>query len=375
MRIDAVELVMVSLPLVRPFRTSFGTERVREAILVHIETPEADGWGECVSGAQPLYSPEFNDAAWTVIEQLFVPQLSSVSELFATDVAPLLSEWKGHRMAKAALEMAVLDADLRAQELSLQSYLGGRGETVTPGVSVGMTRTIDELIGIVAAHREEGYKRVKLKIEPGSDIEPVRAVRALLGDEFLLQVDANAAYTRSDGPHLSELDEFGLLLIEQPLGEEDLLGHAALASQIQTRLCLDESIVSCQVAVDALALGACEVVNIKAGRVGGYLEAKKIHDVCAAAGVPVWCGGMLETGLGRAANLALASLPGFCLPGDISATSRYFHEDITAPFVLDAGAIAVPTGPGLGVEVDRPTLDRLTTKRWRSRRGATGGFV
>jgi O-succinylbenzoate synthase len=221
---------------------------------------------------------------------------------------------------------------------------------------------MSELIEIVGAHLDEGYCRVKLKIEPGWDIAAVAAVRESFGPDLMLQVDANTAYKRADLNHLGRLDAFGLLLIEQPLDEDDLLGHAELARHIVTPVCLDESIVSARVAADAIALEACSIVNIKAGRVGGYLEARRVHDVCAANGVPVWCGGMLETGLGRAANLALAALPGFVLPGDISATNRYYEEDITEPFVLEDGEITVPTGPGLGVDVVPAALESLTSE-------------
>ena len=368
MRIDTVELVLVELPLVRPFRTSHGTDLTREAILVHLEGPDSEGWGECVAGRAPLYSPEFNAAAWTVLSELFVPRLLATGGVAAEDVARLLSPFKGHAMAKAALEMAVLDAELTAAGRSLQEYLGGAGDRVAPGVSVGITDTVEELVAVVARYRAEGYGRVKLKIEPGFDLEPVMRVRAELGDDAMLQVDANTAYSRADAEHLARLDAFGLLLVEQPLGEEDLLGHAELARRLATPVCLDESILSAGGARVAISLGACSVVNVKAGRLGGYLEAKAVHDACRSLGVPVWCGGMLETGIGRAANLALATLPGFTLPGDISATNRYFHEDVTAPFVLEDGSIAVPRGPGLGVEVHRRAVERLSTRSWRARR-------
>ncbi len=371
MRIERVELLLVELPLVRAFRTSFGTETTRAAILVHVETPEAEGWGECVASREPLYSSEFNDAAWSVLSEFLVPALLAAGpDVAAEDVAEVLAPFKGHRMAKAALELAVLDAKLRSTGQSLQEYLGGSGDRVTPGVSVGITDTIDELLAIVAAHRDEGYRRVKLKIEPGFDLEPVRRVRSLLGPDFPLQVDANTAYSRADIDHLAQLDELGLLLVEQPLAEEDLLGHAELARRMSTPVCLDESIVSARTAEDAIEIGACSVVNIKAGRVGGYLEARRVHDVCRARNVPVWCGGMLETGIGRAANLALATLPGFLLPGDISATDRYYREDVTAPFALEAGSIAVPHRPGLGVEVDRKVVDRLAVRRAETSRAS-----
>jgi O-succinylbenzoate synthase len=259
-------------------------------------------------------------------------------------------------MAKAALEMAVLDAELRAEGRSFGRELGAVHDRVPCGVSVGIMSDIPELLDAVGGYLAEGYLRVKLKIEPGWDVEPVRAVRERFGDDVLLQVDANTAYTLADTQQLARLDPFDLLLIEQPLDEEDVLGHVELAKRIRTPVCLDESITSARDAAAAIRLGACQIVNIKPGRVGGYLEARRIHDVCVAHGVPVWCGGMLETGLGRAANVALAALPGFTLPGDTSASGRYYAEDVTEPFVLDDGHLGVPTGPGLGVA---PVADRL----------------
>jgi O-succinylbenzoate synthase len=276
-------------------------------------------------------------------------------------VAPALAKFKGHRMAKAALEMGVLDAELRAAGRSFARELGAVHDRVPCGVSVGIAASVPALLDEVAGYLDEGYLRIKLKIEPGWDVEPVRAVRERFGDDVLLQVDANTAYTVADARHLARLDEFDLLLIEQPLDEEDVLGHAELARQLRTPICLDESIVSAQSAAAAIRLGACSIVNVKPGRVGGYLEARRIHDTCQAHGVPVWCGGMLETGLGRAANVALAALPGFTLPGDTSASARYYREDVTEPFVLVDGHLVVPTGPGLGVEPRPERLAELTT--------------
>jgi O-succinylbenzoate synthase len=362
MKLHVIELRRVRLPLLSPFRTPLGTESVREALLVRVESDDGDGWGECVAGSDPLYCSEYVDAAWLTLRRYLGPRLLAAPELTATDVRPLLREFKGHRMAKAALEMAVLDAQLRVAGVSFSTFLGGVTVAVTPGVAVGIMSSVDELLDSVSEYLDAGYRRVKLKIQPGWDLLPVEAVRDRFGDDLMLQVDANSAYRRADIDHLARLDQFSLLLVEQPLDEDDLIGHAQLARRITTPVCLDESIVSAQSAATAISLGACSVVNIKAGRVGGYLEARAVHDVCVSKGVPVWCGGMLETGLGRAANLALASLPGFTLPGDISATDRYFHEDITPPFRLHEGTIAVPTGPGLGVEVLRPVLDALTTQ-------------
>jgi O-succinylbenzoate synthase len=356
-----IELRRLRLPLVTPFRTSFGTQAGRDVLLVRVVTPDAEGWGECVAMEEPLYSSEHVAGAQHVIREFLGPRLLAAPDLDAAAVGPLLAPVKGHPMAKAAVEMAVLDAELRAAGRSFAEHLGAVREAVDCGVSVGIADSIGALLDMVAGYLDDGYRRVKLKIEPGWDVEPVRAVRERFGDDLLLQVDGNCAYTPADAAHLARLDAFGLLLIEQPLAEDDVRGHAALARRIRTPVCLDESITSARAAADAIALGACTIVNIKPGRVGGYLEARRVHDVCAAQGVPVWCGGMLETGLGRAGNVALAALPNFTLPGDTSASARYFHRDITPPFVLEDGRLRVPTGPGLGVAPIPEVLDELTT--------------
>ncbi|MET7283072.1 o-succinylbenzoate synthase [Kribbella sp. NPDC005582] len=358
MKLTGVELRRVSLPLVSPFRTSFGTETTRDALLVRAVGTEAEGWGECVAMTAPLYSEEYVDAAIDVLRRYFVPAVAGVDR--ATQVAPALAKFHGHRMAKAALETAVLDAELRTEGRSLGRELGAVHDRVPCGVSVGIMDSIDQLLTAVDQYLDEGYLRIKLKIEPGWDIKPVAAVRERYGD-ILLQVDANTAYSVSDARHLAQLDAFDLLLIEQPLDEEDILGHAELAKQVKTPICLDESITSARAAAAAISLGACSIVNVKPGRVGGYLESRRIHDVCVANGIPVWCGGMLETGLGRAANVALAALPGFTLPGDTSGSSRYYRTDITAPFTLADGHLAVPTGPGIGVDPLPDELAAVTT--------------
>ena len=361
MRLTGVELRRITMPLVAPFRTSFGTSTTRDILLLRVVTDGAEGWGECVAMSDPLYSSEYVEAAADVLRRFLVPALAAVGDLKAQAVATTLAPIKGHRMAKAALEMGVLDAELRNQGRSFASELGAVHDRVPCGVSVGIMDSIPALLDAVAGYLAEGYVRIKLKIEPGWDVEPVRAVRERFGDEVLLQVDANTAYTLADARHLARLDAFHLLLIEQPLEEEDVLGHADLAKQIATPVCLDESIVSAQSAAAAIRLGAAAIVNIKPGRVGGYLEARKIHDVCVAYGIPVWCGGMLETGLGRAANVALAALPGFTLPGDTSGSGRYYHRDLTTPFVLDDGHLDVPTGGGLGVTPLEDVLAEVTT--------------
>jgi O-succinylbenzoate synthase len=353
MTLGAVELIRVAMPLASPFRTSFGTETARDVLLLRLDLGGATGWAECVAGDDPYYSSEYVAGAANVLRRYLVPAVRAAAArrpLTPAAVAPAVARVKGHRMAKAALETAVLDAWLRARGICLADYLGAVRPAVPCGVSVGIMDSIPELLAAVEGYLAEGYVRIKLKIEPGWDVEPVRAVRERFGDDVLLQVDANTAYTLHDAPHLARLDPFGLLLIEQPLGEADVRGHAQLARRVRTPICLDESIVSARAAADAIALGACSIVNIKPGRVGGFLESRRIHDLCVAHGVPVWCGGMLETGVGRAANLALAALPGFTLPGDTSASRRYYLTDLTEPFVLDGGTLAVPAGPGIGVE-------------------------
>lgn len=369
MNLVGVEAIRIAMPLVSPFRTSFGTEHARDVLLLRVlarvNGADVVGWAECVSGDDPYYSSEYVEASLDVLRRYLVPAVAAAAaagELTPDAVAPATDRVKGHRMSKAVLETAILDAWLRGHQVPLASHLGAVRTAVPSGVSVGIMDSVPELLAAVEGYLEAGYVRIKLKIEPGWDVEPVRAVRERFGD-ILLQVDANTAYTRADAAHLARLDPFDLLLIEQPLDEEDILGHAALARAVRTPICLDESIVSARAAADAIALGACHIVNIKPGRVGGYLESRRIHDVCRAAGIPVWCGGMLETGIGRAANLALAALPGFTLPGDTSASRRYYARDVTTPFELDGGTIAVPTGPGIGIDPLPEVLAELTTSR------------
>jgi O-succinylbenzoate synthase len=360
-KLTGVELRRIEMPLVAPFRTSFGTETSRVALLVRAVSADAEGWGECVAMTHPFYSSEYVDGAAAVMRNYLIPALAAVERLDAHAVAPALEKFRGHRMAKAGLEMAILDAELREAGRPLARELGAVHDRVPCGVSVGIMASVDALLDAVGGYLDAGYRRIKLKIEPGWDVEPVEAVRERFGDDVLLQVDANTAYSRADIRHLARLDPFDLLLIEQPFDEEDLLGHAQLQAAIRTPVCLDESITSARAAADAIALKACTNINIKPGRVGGYLEAVRIHDVCVANAIPAWCGGMLETGVGRAANVALAALPGFTLPGDTSASDRYFRTDITAPFVLEDGYLSVPTGPGIGVEPLPDELEAVTT--------------
>jgi len=343
-----IELWRGEIDLVAPFRTSFGIESSRELLYVHAIGDSHSGWGECVAMVEPNYSSEYLENCVNVISRFLVPVLhgGTSAEEFILRALPI----RGNYMSKACVEAALLDLTLREQNKSLASFLGATKTRVASGVSVGIQNSLNDLVRVVGEYLELGYLRVKLKIEPGSDIELVKVIRKEFGDDLLLQVDANAAYRVTDSEHLKKLDDFNLLLIEQPLSEDDLSGHIELSKIINTPVCLDESITSLETARGALDLKACSIINIKPGRVGGYLEAKKIHDLCASRGVPVWCGGMLETGIGRAANLALAALPGFTLPGDISASARYFARDITTPFTLENGHIAVPNSVGIGVE-------------------------
>ncbi|MGC4109905.1 MAG: o-succinylbenzoate synthase [Nocardioides sp.] len=357
--IEGVELRRVRMPLVRPFRTSFGSIDTKDVLLLRVVTADGDGWGECVTSLEPLYASEFLEGSSVVLRDHLVPALTDLDRLDVNRLGPILGRFAGHRMTKAALEMAVWDAELRALEQPLSRALGAVVDAVPAGVSVGIAPSIPALVDEVRSYVDGGYRRIKLKIEPGWDLEPVAAIREEFGD-VPLQVDANTAYSLADVNHLRRLDEFDLLLIEQPLDEEALLAHAELARHLRTPVCLDESITSARAAIDAIRLGACSVVNIKAGRVGGYLEARRVHDVCRAAGMAVWCGGMVETGLGRAANAALAALPGMTLPGDVSGSSRFYAEDITVPLEPVDGMVTVPTGPGIGARPDPARLDEVT---------------
>jgi len=361
-KLESVELVRVKMPLVRPFRTSFGSQHVRDVLLVHVITDVSDGWGECAAHAEPFYNEEFVDASEMVLKRWLIPPLFDQAHLTGDRVLDASRVVKGYNAARASIEMAVLDAELRARGVRLTSYLGGVREQVKVGVSIGITDSIAQLVDVVRGYVADGYCRAKLKIEPGWDIAAVRAVREAFPD-LALQVDANASYGPADVPHLAQLDSLEMLLIEQPFAVDDLASHAALASAINTPVCLDESILSVRGAQLALDAQACSVINIKVGRVGGLLEAKRIHDYCSERNVQVWCGGMLESGVGRAANVALATLSGFTLPGDISASERYFARDVVEPFVLVDSSLAVPQGAGLGVTVDERVLHELGATR------------
>lgn len=358
MHVEAVEIRRTALPLVEPFRAAHGTETERRSVLVRIAGGGAEGWGECVALTAATYTSEYADGAFDVLVQRLAPLVAG-RHLRAEDVTGALAAVPGSPMAKAAVEMAVLDAELRAEGRSFGDRLGAVRDLVPSGIALGLTSSVPRLLDAVAEALDAGYQRVKLKIAPGWDVEPVRAVRSHFPDA-LLQVDGNGAYSLDDLDVFAALDELDLLLVEQPLPADDLAGSAALAARLTTPVCLDEAITSAAAASAALAMGACSVVCVKPGHVGGYLEAVRVHDVCVAAGVPAWVGGMYETGLGRAGNVALAALPGFVLPGDLSASDRWFDEDLTEPFVLEDGHLRVPHGPGLGVAPRPDVLARAT---------------
>jgi O-succinylbenzoate synthase len=361
--LEALEIRTVSLPLVEPFTTSRSSEAARELLLLRWIGHDSEGWAECAADPRPVHFAEFLASAREVIVSDLLPAVAADGSVTAGRARELMWRVPGNRLAKAALESAILDAELRACGMPLSDYLGGVVERVPVGVSVGITPDIPSLLDRVERYLAQGYRRIKLKVKPGWDVEPVAEVRRVFGGDFALQVDANESFRPSDRRALRQLDGYDLLLLEQPFPRGDLLAHARLAEELAVPICLDESITSLHSAALAISVGACEIVNIKPARVGGYLEARSIHDLCLAHGIPVFCGGVLESGVGRAANLALASLPNFSLPGDISATNRYYAHDITQRFELDDGHIAVPTGSGSGAVVDLGALACLTVEQ------------
>ncbi len=364
MKIERITLYHLRMLLRSPFETSFGRIDTRDCLLVEAFSEGLAGYGECVADRDPGYSYETSETAWYVLSEFIIPSILNQELEGPQDFHRWTETVRGHPMAKAGLEMALWDLQGKRQGRSLRQMLGGEREKVDVGVSVGIQGSPEALVKVVEGYLAQGYRRIKIKIKPGRDVEDALAVRSAFPD-VRLQVDANSAYTLENASTLLPLDDLGLLLIEQPLAEDDLWDHHHLQTQFKTPICLDESILSRRHARQALEMGSCRVINIKVGRVGGLSEALAIHDLCRARGVPVWCGGMLETGVGRAANLALASLPGFTLPGDISATDRYYAEDITMQrFTLNAGStIDVPDAPGLGVSLDQKALERVTLAR------------
>jgi len=364
MRISRVELRHTKMELVSPFETSLGVELYEEHIIVRVDGDGVTGWGECVVEPAPSYSYETLHTAWHVLRDFLIPGILGKT-VTGIDEALALNAWvRGHRMARAGLEAALSDAFARARGVSLSAYLGGTRTHVPVGVSVGLQSSPAELVKTVAGYLQDGYRRIKIKIAPGRDLALVVAVRKEF-PEIQLQVDANSAYTLNDVEMLRALDDFSLQLIEQPLGYDDIYDHSLLQRELKTPICLDESIYTLSDTRAALELGSCRIINIKPGRVGGYTESKKIHDFCASRRIPVWHGGMDESGIGRAGNIALASLPNFTLPGDISASRRYYKEDIVDPpfEILPDSTMPVPTKPGIGVDVLIDRLNRVTVRR------------
>jgi O-succinylbenzoate synthase len=368
------ELLLLDVPMVRPFDAASSSTTSRRVVLLRLDGADGEvGWGECAALPAPGYTAEWADGAFDALTSALPSIVGTTPTPETADVegggAGRASTWAPAAglgaMARATVAMALLDAELRAAGESFQAGFGATRATVDSGVSVGFAPNLEALLDEVGGYVDAGYRRVKLKIAPGRDLDVVAAVRAQ-HPGVPLQVDGNGAYSTSDADHLAGLDTFDLLLLEQPLGEDDLAGHAALAERLETPICLDESLTSVAATAAALDAGACEIVNLKPGRVGGYLEAVRIHDLCVARGVPLWLGGMLETAVARAANLRLAALPGFTLPPDLSASDRYFPEDVAAPITLGAdGRIAVPGGPGLSAAPDPDALDRFAVARRR----------
>ena len=364
MRIERIEIRYTKMELVTSFETSMGVETHEHHIHVRVDGEGVTGWGECVVEDIPLYSSETVDTAWHVLRDCLVPAVLGRTIGHVDEATALWARFRGHRMAKAGLESALWDALAKGKGLSLAKLLGGVRDRVPVGVSVGLQASPEALVKKVGAHLAEGYNRIKIKIAPGRDVALVKALRREY-PVLLLQVDANSAYELDDAAVFKAMDDDNLLLIEQPLSYEDIYDHSKLQKELKTAICLDESIHSLADARAAVELKSCRVINIKPGRVGGFSESIKIHDFCASVGIPVWHGGMLESGIGRAGNVALASLPNFTLPGDISASRRYYKQDIVEPeFVIDRDSMmAVPTGPGIGVEVQMDRLERVTVRK------------
>jgi O-succinylbenzoate synthase len=367
MTIDKIELFLCRLPLVHFFETSFGRSYDRTFVLVRVEGEvdgqRHEGWGESVAEANPYYSSETTETVWHIIAGFIAPLVIGKAFAHPREVYPALGRIRGHNMAKAGVEMAIWDLFARGKGQPLSQVLGGTRSRIASGVSIGIQDSFDQLLEKIDKELSAGYQRIKIKIKPGWDLEAVERVRAKFG-AIPLQVDANAAYSLADAELLARLDPFDLLLVEQPLDYDDVMDHAVLQARIKTPVCLDESIHTVRIARDAIDARACKIINIKPGRVGGHQASIELHDLCAAHDIPVWHGGMLESGIGRAHNIHLASLPNFALPGDIAASKRYYQPDLIEPAIDIAsdGTIAVPTGPGIGVNIVRDRVDKATLR-------------
>ena len=363
MRIDRITLREIRMPLVHPFETSFGRTTERRILLVEVEEDGAVGWGEVTCGERPFYNEEWVDAAWLILRDFVAPRILDIDIASAADAAGRSSHIRGHHMARGGLETAAWDLEARKLGLPLWQHIGGSRTEIDCGVSIGIQDSVEELLELIEREVRAGYQRIKIKIKPGWDVEVVRQVRAAFRT-IRLMADANSAYTLSDAAHLRRLDEFDLMMIEQPLSHDDIIDHAQLQARLDTPICLDECIRTARHAEQAIEMNAGRIINIKLGRVGGFSEALLVHNVARAHGIPVWCGGMLESGIGRAHNIALSTLDNFTLPGDVSASKRYWKQDIIDPPVEvgPGGTIAVRDEAGFGYELDRDYIDALTVR-------------
>jgi o-succinylbenzoate synthase len=363
MRIRRVILRELAMQLVAPFEISNGVSFDRRILLVEADVDGVTGWAECVAGENPQYSPETVETAWHILRDHLWPIMKGKEFAAAADVSAMLESVRGHNMAKGGLEAAVWDAEAKHKGIPLWKLLGGTREEIACGVSIGIKPSLDDLAAAVKKELDAGYQRIKIKIKPGKDLEPVQRLRQDF-PTIKLMVDANSAYRMKDWPLLKQLDAFYLMMIEQPLGWDDIYSHAELQRKLTTPICLDEAVHTLEQARAAIALGACKIINVKLGRVGGYTVARRIHDLCQESGIPVWCGGMLESGIGRAHNVALSTLPNFTLPGDVSASRRYWVQDIVEPEVVVSpqGTIRVPSGPGIGFQPRLDRIDKLTVR-------------
>jgi len=364
MRLRKITPREIHLPLIAPFETSFGVSELRRILLVETDVDGVIGWGESTAGEDPYYSYETVETAWHIIRDYLWPLLRGKEFASTADVWDMLAPVRGHNMAKGGLEAAIWDAEAKQKNVPLAKLLGGTLDEIICGVSIGIQPSMDALLAKVEKELAAGYQRIKIKIKPGKDIEPTRALRERF-PRIRLMVDANSAYTLKDAAHLKRLDAFYLIMIEQPLGWDDIYSHVELQRQLDTPICLDECIHDYEHARAAIEIGACRIINIKLGRVGGHTAARRIHNLCHSKGIPVWCGGMLESGIGRAHNIAMSTLPNFTLPGDVSASRRYWAEDIIEPEVevTRQGTIRVPTAPGIGYAPRIDRIESLTRRR------------
>ena len=370
MHIEAITLRELQMPLVHFFETSFGRTYSRRILLVTVHCDSVEGWGECVAGENPFYSSEWIESAWSTLTQHLVPVLLGKRIETARECPALLAKVRGHRMAKAALENALWDAEAIQKKIPLWQLLGGTRREIPCGVSIGIQDSVEPLLDKVQTELAAGYRRIKVKVKPGWDVNVLEPIRSRWAD-ITLSCDANSAYTLDQVEHLREFDQFHLLMIEQPLWDDEIYYHARLQKELRTAICLDESIVSARSAAFAVEIGACRIINVKVGRVGGFSEALHIHDVCQSQKIPVWCGGMLETGIGRAHNIALSTLANFSLPGDVSASKRYWKEDIVDPAVevSPQGMISISDQPGRGYEIKTDLIEKLTVRKETLRAG------